>query len=365
MPRSVLHVSETTDGGVGRVLLDLASAQAAAGWRVSLLAPFDDVLSQVCAASGGQLRTWDPGPRPGPGLRAALADVRAGVGAADPDLVHLHSSMAGLCGRLVVRRRRPTLLQPHSWSFYARGGPARRAALAWERLAARWTDIVLCVSEDEARAAVRHRVRARCVVVPNGVDLARFPRADDDARAAARGRLGVPTGPLVVCVGRLHRQKGQHLLLDAWPMVLAQVPDARLALVGEGPDRAALQARQPPRTTFTGSTPAVADWLAAADVVVQPSVWEGMALSVLEALATGRSVVATDVAGMREVLGGGAGALVPREPAALVRALVERLADPDLAAREGRCGRALVDQHHSLHTQLAGVLRLYDELVPA
>lgn len=339
----------------------LVSAQGAAGWSVSTATPADARLSDGCAATGGRAHVWEPGPRPGPGLPRTLSALRAVVRAVDPDLVHLHSSMAGLCGRVVVRRQRATLFQPHSWSFWARGGPAGRGALAWERTGARWTDAVLCVGEDERRAGAAAGVRSRFVVVPNGVDLQHWAPGD---REAARAALGLDDAPLVVCVGRLHRQKGQHLLLDAWPQVLAAVPDARLALVGSGPDADALQARRPARTCFAGGTEDVRPWLVAATVVAQPSVWEGMPLSVLEAMASARSVVATDVDGMRGLLGGG-GVLVPRAPAALAEALVARLRDPAAADEEGRDGRRRAEQEHDGERRLAEVLELSWQLVEA
>jgi glycosyltransferase involved in cell wall biosynthesis len=359
VPLSVLHVSETTDGGVGRVLSQLVSAQTAAGWRVGLAAPCGAGLDDACRASGGLVRAWAPGARPGLGLPASLRELADVVRAADPDLVHLHSSMAGLCGRLVVRGRRPTLFQPHSWSFWARGGGAAGAARVWERAAAQWADAVLCVGEDERRAAAGLGLRTRLVMVPNGVDLERCVPGD---RAVARDGLGLDGSPLAVCVGRLHRQKGQHLLLDAWPAVLARVPDARLVLVGAGPDEAALRARRPERTRFVGATSDVRSWLVAADVVVQPSAWEGMPLSVLEAMGCARSVVGTDVVGLRGLVDG-AGVLVPREAAALADAIAARLLDRRSADEEGARGRARVEAHHDERRRVAEVLALATELV--
>lgn len=358
MPLSVLHVSETTDGGVGRVLHSLLSAQAAAGWRVSLAAPEAPALAAQSRSTGGLAAVWAPGPRPGPRLGASLHALAEVVAAADPDVVHLHSSMAGLCGRLVVRRRRPTLFQPHSWSFWARGGAAAVAARRWERVAARWADVVLCVGPDERAAAGALGLATRVVVVPNGVDLLRCAPGD---RSAARAALGCDGSPLVVCVGRLHRQKGQHLLLDAWPRVLEQVPGAALALVGDGPDEAALRARSSRRTVLAGRATDIRPWLTAADVVAQPSAWEGMPLSVLEAMACGRSVVATDVPGMRGLLGGG-GVLVPREPGALADALVARLLDGAAADAEGARGRQRVERHHDESARVAEVLALTADL---
>jgi glycosyltransferase involved in cell wall biosynthesis len=363
VPLRVLHVSETTDGGVGHVLRDLVRAQAERGWTVSVACPPDDRLSGAVAAAGGGHAPWTPGARPGPATPADILRLAATVRDVDPQVVHLHSSMAGLCGRLVVRRRRATLFQPHSWSFFAREGAARRAALAWERGGARWADLVLCVSEQERAAAQRAGLAVRTAVVPNGVDLERFRPADAAGRAATRRRLGVGQAPLVVCVGRLHRQKGQHRLLDVWPAVRERVPEAVLALVGEGADRPALQERAVPGCRLVGATSDVVGWLHAADVVAQPSVWEGMSLALLEAMACGRSVVVTDVPGNREVVQGGVGAVVPPDdPQALADALVARLLRPDLREREGRRGRARVQAEHDLDRQRDEVLRLTEQL---
>ena len=361
MCRTVLHVSETMDGGVGVVLSQLVEAQAARGWRVVVVAPRSCRLVGVVAGSGGAWMDWQPGARPGPRLPLQVATVGRAVREQRPDLVHLHSSMAGLCGRLAVRARIPTVFQPHAWSFFAVGGSMAQVALCWERFGSRWSSAVLCVSHEERAHAVRVGLRARFEVVLNGVDLTRFSPL---SRGEARVRLGLDDAPLAVCVGRLHRQKGQHRLLDAWPEVLSCVPEARLALVGDGPDRQGLEARSAQRTRVVGQTDDVAAWLAAADVVVQPSLWEGMSLAVLEAMAAGRSLVVTDVPGMAEVVQPGAGAVVPLGDAhQLALALVSRLTDPVAAAAEGARGRAMVVRNHDLKVQVQKVMELADELI--
>ncbi len=360
MCRTVLHVSETTDGGVGVVLSQLVEAQAARGWRVVVVAPRSPRLVDVVEGSGGAWVEWQPGARPGPRLPLHVSRVGRAVREQRPHLVHLHSSMAGLCGRLAVRARIPTLFQPHAWSFFAVNGFVARGALSWERFGSRWCSAVLCVSHEERAHAVRAGLRARFEVILNGVDLTRF---SPTSRVAARGRLGLDDTPLAVCVGRLHRQKGQHRLLDAWPEVLRGAPEALLALVGDGPERQSLEARSPRRTRFVGRSDDVSTWLAAADVVVQPSLWEGMSLAVLEAMAASRSLVVTDAPGMAEVVRPGTGAVVPLGDAhRLASALVARLTDPVLTEAEGARGRAVVVRDHDLRIQMEKVMELADEL---
>jgi glycosyltransferase involved in cell wall biosynthesis len=143
------------------------------------------------------------------------------------------------------------------------------------------------------------------------------------------------------------------------------VPEARLALVGGGslPDVAPL----PPGVVLAGDQPDVVPWLHAADLVVAPSRWEGMALGVLEAMASGRSVVATDVEGMGEAMGdAGAGALVPPEDAdALATAITSRLADPPRADAEGAAGRRRAERHFDVERSLSETSALALEVLAA
>jgi len=249
-----------------------------------------------------------------------------------------------------------TVFQPHAWSVDAVPRGLRETAAAWERVAAGWTDLLLCVAQQERHQGEALGVRGRYAVVPNGVDTRRFSPADPLERAEARARLGLGPGPLAVCVGRVCRQKGQDLLLHAWRRIASTMPDATLALVGDGAGMPA--ARQ--GVVFAGQVADPRDWYAAADVVVCPSRWEGMALVPLEAMARARSVVARDVGGTRESLPPGAGALVRADdPAALAAALLPRLTDQAQADEEGRVGRSHVERHHELARTLAGVDRAY------
>jgi glycosyltransferase involved in cell wall biosynthesis len=362
----VLHVAQPTIDGVAVCVERLARAQQASGWRVAVACPDDGPLAPALRAAGVTVYAWSAGRHPGPAVIIEANRLARVVRATAPDLVHLHSSKAGLAGRLAIRGQRPTVFHPHAWSFAAVGGVTGRAALAWERLAARWTDRVLCCSEGERAEGERAGVHVKTEVVGNGVDLSAFPYAGAADRAAARGRLGLGDGPLAVCVGRLSPQKGQDMLLDAWPAVVAAVPGARLVLVGEGPDAAALRARGRAGVSLVGRRHDVADWQAAADVVVVPSRYEGLSLTALEAMATGRSVVAHAVEGMDELLRDGAGAVVEvGDRAALAGAVSARLLDPSVADAEGRRARAVVEAHHSIDAWIARVLDATESVLAA
>ncbi|MFB8248852.1 glycosyltransferase family 4 protein [Streptomyces sp. NPDC055952] len=366
-PPRVLHLTQPVDGGVARVVTDLVGAQLADGLHVTVACP-DSPLAARLGERGADVRPWAATRSPGgstAGETRRLARIAAEV---RPELVHAHSAKAGLAGRLALRGRIPTVFQPHAWSFEAVDGTAAALARGWERWGARWAARVVCVSEAERRLGEAAGVRGRWSVVPNGIDVERFRPADAGTVRAALLPDTDRRGPLVVCVGRLCRQKGQDVLLTAWESVLRRVPGARLVLVGDGPDHGRLRALAPPSVRFAGDVADVVPWYQAADVVVLPSRWEGMALAPLEAMACGRPVVVTDVGGARESLPPG---LVPHclvpalAPAALAGAVAGLLLDPALRRSLGDRGRRHVLSTHDVRRTARAVADVYRELLGA
>jgi len=361
----VLHVVQPPDAGVPQVAGDLVADQVRRGWEVTVACPHECDLRGSAEEVGARYLRWEAKRAPGPSVPGEVRRLAVLVREAAPDLVHLHSAKAGLAGRLAIRGRRTTVFQPHAWSFEAVRGPLRSAPVAWERAAARWASATVCVSEGERRRGESVGVGGRFAVVPNGVDLSRWPPAGPADRAAARRELGMGDRPLVLCVGRLSAHKGQDVLAKAWPLVTQRAPGTELVLVGEGPSRAELEAAAPPGVRFAGKRNDVGVWLAAAEVVVIPSRWEaGLPLVAMEAMARGRSVVAADVAGVREGLEGGCGSVVPVGAAQpLAMALTERLADPALRSREGAAGRRRVEERYDLRRTTALMVELYDSVL--
>jgi glycosyltransferase involved in cell wall biosynthesis len=360
-------VTQPVDGGVARVVTDLIRTQLAAGTRVTLACPDGNDFAREVRALGADVRPWHATRAPGPQLAQEVRRLGRLVARVRPDVVHAHSAKAGLAARLALRGRVPTVFQPHAWSFEAVDGATAALTLRWERWGARWASRVVCVSEAERMTGVRAGVRAPWQVIPNGVDPERFrPAPADTVRAGIPLLEGVdPAAPLVVCVGRLCRQKGQDVLLEAWSSVLRRVSGARLVLVGDGPDAARLRAGAPRDVLFAGAADAV-PWYQAADLVVLPSRWEGMALAPLEAMACGRPVVMTDVDGARESLppDHDARCLVPsREPEALAAAIGALLSDPPLRESLGRQGRHHVLTTHDVRLTADAVAGVYRELL--
>jgi len=292
-------------------------------------------------------------------LARIIADTR-------PDLVHLHCAKAGLLGRLVLRGNVPTVFSPHAWSFLAVDGVTRRMVREWERFAARWTTVTVCVSQGEATTGRGAGIRGRFEVLPNQIDLDELSPIVERDRGGLRAEFGLSAGvPLAVLAARMCRQKGQDVALAAWPKVREVVPNAELVLLGDGPTRDTLteQAGDPDisgvRLHGLADRATTLRWMYAADVVICPSRWEGMSLVPLEALALGRPVVASDTDGMRESVPVQGGVLVPvDQPDPLAAAIAQLLSDPGLAMTMGEAGRRATVAKHGKRDAASAASRL-------
>src|SRR5919198_359082 len=170
---TVLHVTQPLLGGVDRCVAQLVADQSERGWSVAVACRPDSEAASAARDSQADVHDWTASRLPGPATAIEISRLRRIIREAAPDLVHLHSAKAGLAGRLALRGRLPTIFQPHSWSWHAVGGGARRLTVGWERWAARWCDAILCVSEAERALGEAARLDAVFHVVHNGVD----PRA--------------------------------------------------------------------------------------------------------------------------------------------------------------------------------------------
>jgi glycosyltransferase involved in cell wall biosynthesis len=349
----ILHVAQPENGGVARYVGQLSAWQGAAGLQVAVATP---ARAELAARTPTAVERFDwPSVRaPWRGVGAESRRLREILTAWQPDLVHLHSAKAGLVGRLTVRGSRPTIFQPHGWSFLP-PGPVRPVAAHWERLAARWTDAVLAVSEEEATLGRRHGILGPIEVVWSGIDRCHYRPPSVAERAAARADLGLH-GPTAVCVGRVSTQKGQDRLPSIWSRVLRDAPDAELVIVGEGAATLAPTFATLPRVHLVEAVPDCRPLLWAADLALMPSRWEGLSLASLEAMSCGLPVVSFAVPGAAEAIARVCGAVVPQaEPDLFAAETADRLATRSLRDIEGAQAAARVERHFDLDRQLAQV----------
>ncbi len=260
------------------------------------------------------------------------------------DVLHMHGYGATTFGRLAgAMRGIPALLHEH----------ANLTDTPWfqkmaDRALAPHTDLAIAVSRTTAEFVVRARQMPpdRTKVVYLGVPLDDFARARSDEEVReAREALGIAAGTFAVgTITRLMPSKGNEHLVTAARQVADTLPDARVFIVGEGELQPALEAQAAAlglgdRLVFSGFVRDVARALAAFDLVVFPSLWEGTPLTAFEALAMGKPIVSTDADGLTDILTdrGDAWIVPRRDPAALARAIVALAGD---AAERERLGRA-------------------------
>jgi sugar transferase (PEP-CTERM/EpsH1 system associated) len=286
-------------------------------------------------------------------------------------VVHTHGINPFFYGTLAsILAGRPITIQ----TDHARGiFPVARREMASERILARFTDRIIAVSEGVKADLVRYEhIRPEKIqVIYNGIDGQKF-RAPVDTRAK-RNELGLPLHAVVVGVGvRLTEQKGITYLIQALAKLAPAHPDIRLLIVGDGALRRKLEKLSEEvgvrgQVVFTGFRDDMGDILQAMDIYALPSLWEGHPLVLLEAMAAGKPVVATDIPGSREVVvQGQTGMLVPpQDSEALAQALSLLVQDQTLRERMGREGSRAFEERFRVERMVTEYEGLYERCLAA
>jgi glycosyltransferase involved in cell wall biosynthesis len=299
----------------------------------------------------------------------ATAHLATHLAAVRPDVIHNHMYRAEVVGTKAAMalaaagHRRPFVISTvHSSRVRSAEDQEqlRRLTPSMDRL------IVVSKAIDE-KVVEEGRLGAERVLVYNGVDLDRLDH--QEPCCTLREEYGMEDGsPIVGVVGRLELEKGHPTLLEAWPLVLEHVPNAYLVIVGEGSRMDALRQISVDlgvehHVVFTGRRDDIPAVTAALDVAVLPSYREAQGLTILEAMAMSRPVVASNVGGIPEmVLDGVTGLLVPpHDPPALAAAIARLLTDHPLADTLARAGHDLVHEKFCVQMMVNAIQELYDE----
>jgi glycosyltransferase involved in cell wall biosynthesis len=365
MTRTVAYFVESkTFGGNEEVLLLLIAGLDRDKWRPVLFHRPEPGIAQLIEGARGlgvktQAVPWLRGWRAPAHLVTFVRMLRA----EKPAIFHasLHWPLAGSAGFLAaylagvpVKIATVQLFVEQAWS---------QALILRQRIVSTMVDRYLAVSNGMARdlARVFKIPPHKLTVVFDGIKIERFehpPNATPDLSGATR--------PIVMTVARLDRQKGQTFLLQA----AALVPEATFVLVGDGPDRAMLeqQARQlnvADRVIFLGTRQDLPELLASCDLFVLPSLYEGLPLAVMDAMAAGKPVIGTTVTGTEQIIKDHeTGILVPPgQPRPLADAIRLLLSDPQLALTLACAGQKRVREEFSAEAMVHGVTQVYEELL--
>jgi glycosyltransferase involved in cell wall biosynthesis len=372
MAPRILLVHEPPDGGVANHVMQLALGLSEHGLSVEVAGPRLSAIRRSLLTAGVPYHEVDlerSYRRPDRDA-AAAAQLRRIVRRRGVEIVHSHSSKAGALARLAaLGTPARSVYTPHCFGFVGDVSPQRRVAVtAIERVLARSTDAIICVSEAERRRALDRRIAppSKLHTILNGVPAPHENAQPDPGLAALRRG-----GPVVGLITVLRAQKRVDVFLEAIPVVWRALPRTRFAVIGGGPLEASLQARAEAlgltgdeRFLFAQFTPPSERYLKSFDLFGLTSDWEAMSIGLLEAMACGVPQVVTDVDGCAEAVAGRTGRVVaPGDPRAFAQAVIELLEDPSRRRLMEQASRARYRERFTEDRMINQVAALYRSLL--
>lgn len=291
------------------------------------------------------------------------------------DIVHCHGTRAAIFGRLAagLSKRRPKIAYTiHGFHALHYVNPCKRELmLTLERLLGAFTDAVICVSYSDMESVVKAKLikKEKVFTVWNGVNIKSF-RDIILNKQVKRKELGISVDAfLLTTICRLHPQKDFTTLLRAFKLTLEELPRSQLLVVGDGPLREDLEVQikrlgLETKVILTGVRRDIPEILAITDVFVLSTLWEGLPIVLLEAMASAKPVIASDVCGNREVVvNKETGILVsPGDHTAMARAILELARDPEKAKEMGKKGLARVKENFTAEKMEQNIVRIYEML---
>ena len=377
-PVKMLHVvGDSRFGGIASIILGLGRVAHADGWQVDVLTT-DPVFQQAATQHGlgvvnldvirREIRpVWDLN-----GLTRLTKFLRR-----EPyRIVHTHTSKAGFVGRLAARLAGvPVIVHTvHGFAFHeASPVPVRRFYSALERLASGWCDRIVSVSEFHRAWAIELGIcgPGQITAIPNGIG--EVVRNREAGLAELRREMGARHGDLVILsMARLAADKGLNYLIEAAAILPQTERRVQIVIAGEGTERERLEQLAShlgvtERVRFLGFRKDVGDLLAACDLVVLPSLREGLSIALLEAMAAGKPIIASSIGSQREVASHAdlARLVRPADARALADAIVTLSGDEAQMTRLGMTARAVYEGCYTENRMLQAYRQLYFDLLKA
>ena len=313
-----------------------------------------------------------PGPKPVASLTFSVAALPL-LARLKPDVIHAHELLSPTTTAVTAKSMFGTpvvakILRGGQLGDIAKLQNRRFGSRRLQGITKQVDRFIVISREIEAELAALGVPPQQQIFIPNGVDTARFIPPSSATRECRRAELNLPAeGPIVIFTGRLVPEKRVNQLLDVWPAVRAEHPAATLLILGTGPQESALKQQAGEGVLFCGRVDNVAPYLQAGDLYVLPSATEGLSNALLEALAVGLPVIATNVGGAPDVVehGHGGWLIPPDQPEQLQNALVALLADSFQCRQFGQLARLRIERDYALPAVAHRLRGLYDSVLAA
>ncbi|MCR4431780.1 MAG: glycosyltransferase family 4 protein [Tepidanaerobacteraceae bacterium] len=359
--KRVLHVlTDTNIGGAGRYFINLVSAWNFGRYELLAACPSGGELERLLRNMGIKVFTISGGEK---SMKLQhIKQIRDIILSEKIDVVHTHASFAGrIAGRLSGRR---VVLTRHGLGAGKKDFFHRMAA---KIVSIVFTDCIIAISRAVKISLIENGVPADMIkIVYNGIDVEKFGGVEPRLKK----EFGIADGPIIGTVARLVPEKGYEYAIKAMMRVLKSFPKARMVIVGDGPLRDKLKNLADEmgimsNVDFLGYHENVESLVADFDVFVLPSVSEGMGLALLEAMALGKPVVATEAGGIPEVVKNGVNGLLvpPKDEKFLAEAIINILSSKQAAFSLGQAARATVFEKFSARTMAEKTMEIYDTIL--
>ncbi|PNV80065.1 MAG: hypothetical protein C0196_03500 [Dictyoglomus turgidum] len=371
----ILHIlGDSKFGGGSVIVLRLAQKAKEYGWHVDVLTT-DPIFKKILEENDMGVidleviwRDINP-PKDLWGLYKLYKFLKN----SDYTIVHTHTSKGGFIGRLAAYLAKiPIIIHTvHGFAFHEQSSPFKIYFFSFlERLASHWCDRIVTVSEFHRDWALKLGIgsKEKVIAIPNGIPEERvLPKR---SKEEIRRELGLDKEIVILFTGRLAPQKGVEYLIKAVPILSSKINiPFKILLVGEGPLRSYLEElvknlNIEQYVKFLGFRKDIENLLSISNIVVLPSLWEGLSIALLEAMAAEKPIVTTTIGSNLEVVKGGLSALLvpPKDSGALANAIIKLIENPELASRLAREAKERYEKYYTEDLMLERYMDLYSFL---
>ena len=372
----ILHITHANGGGVLRHIEQLYNNLDKTRFEQRYICNSDSLINKKMRGLNAQvdnikmLRQISPVKD----IKAIRAIKKAISGMEKPDIVHVHSSKAGVLGRLACRKLKiPLIYTPHSWAFDMK--TSKLSVFLYkiiERNMSRYCDKIVQVSQAECDSAVRHGInKEKLTVVPNAVELYRFLENSAENGKLLSEKLGLQGDSTVIgMVGRLEGQKNPEMFVKVANEMLKTNKDIHFALIGDGKMEPAIRAQIDGfgiggNVHLTGWLEDVEGYLKSLSLALQLSRWEGLSITLLELMAAGVCVAVSDIDGNREVIRDNQNGLMIAENLSekeIADKILKLLSDGERMQTLTENARETVREHYNIDRLTRQYEQLYGEI---